>query len=188
MAFGSEGLGIAFKRILLAWLITAATVGTACAQGQLASGTISYAGSGPSYTYSLTFKDSAAATSPIGSIWYSWVPGSFYLPDVPTSASAPPGWTATVSGKSVQYTANAPANDIAPGGTLSGFGYIANFSPSQLATAPNSGVSVAYSAGLFSDNGNTFTVQIVPEPSVLALVAPAIAGLGWYLRRKGLAF
>ena len=66
------------------------------AQGQIPSGSISGSGAGP-YSYSLAFSDAAGATSPIGSVWYAWVPGSFYLPASPTSASAPAGWTAAIS-------------------------------------------------------------------------------------------
>ncbi len=152
------------------------------AQGQIGSGTIYGSGSGP-YTYSLVFSDAAGATSPIGSVWYAWVPGAFYLPGTPTSASAPAGWTATISGNSVQYVANSSAFDILPGHSLSGFGYAASFSPAQLAAAPNSGVSVAYSGGLFSDAGYTFTVQMVPEPA-LPLWLVAVAAGGWLLGRR----
>ncbi len=170
-------------RILLGLILAAATAAHAPAQGQLGAGTISGTGSGP-YSYSLTFSDLAGATAPVGSVWYSWVPGFFYLPGTPTSASAPPGWTATISGNSVQFVANSPAYAITPGNSLSGFGYQANFSPAQLAAAPNSGLSVAYSAGLFSDAGNTFTVQIVPEPSTWMLLGCGITGLLLASRRK----
>jgi hypothetical protein len=158
-------------RFALVLALLLASVSAAWSQGQLASGTISGSGAGP-FNYSLTFSDAASATSPIGSVWYAWVPGQFYLPTTPSSASAPNGWTANISGNSVQFIANSAANDIAPGHSLSGFGYQASFSPSQLAAAPNSGVSVAYSGGLFSDAGNTFTVQAVavPEPSSLTLM------------------
>ena len=154
-------------------------------QGEIASGTVSGAGSGP-YTYGLSFSDAAGATSPIGSVWYAWVPGSFYLPSNPIGASAPSGWTANLSGtaNSVQWTANSSANYIQPGATLSGFGYTANFSPAQLIAAPNSGRSVAYSAGLFSDGGNTFVVQYVPEPSTLGLLLAGGVGLGVARRRR----
>ena len=165
-------------RILLGLILVAGTATSVHAQGQIASGMVSGSGNGP-YTYSLTFSDAANSLSPVGSVWYAWVPGSFYLPGVPTSASAPPGWTATISGHSVQFVANSPANDITAGSSLSGFSYQAAFSPAQLAAAANSGVSVAYSGGLFSDAGYTFTVQLatVPEPSMFALLICGATGL-----------
>jgi hypothetical protein len=158
--------------LLLGLMITA----KAHAQGDIPSGTIAGTGSGP-YSYSLTFSDAAGATSPVGSVWYARVPGAFFLPSSPTSASAPAGWTAKVVGDSVQFVASSSAFDIAAGGSLSGFGYIASFSPSTLAAAPNSGVSVAYSGGLFSDGGETFTVQSTPEPSPSLLLATGAAAL-----------
>ena len=122
-------------RMLLSLMLMAGTATSVHAQGQIASGTISGSGSGP-YAYSLSFTDGASSTSPIGSVWYAWVPGFFYLPGVPTSASAPAGWTATVSGDSVQFVATASANYITAGNSLSGFGYQAAFSPAQLARLP----------------------------------------------------
>lgn len=171
-------------RILLGLMLAASTTASVHAQGQMPSGTISSSGSGP-FTYSLTFSDSAAATKPIGSVWYAWVPGSFFLPGTPTGASAPSGWTATVSGDSVQFVANSAANDITAGQTLSGFSYQAGFTPAQLAAAPNSGVSVAYSGGLFSDAGSTFTVvSVVPEPSAGELLILGATALWWLGRRR----
>ena len=152
------------------------------AQGQIPSGSISGSGAGP-YSYSLAFSDAAGATSPIGSVWYAWVPGSFYLPASPTSASAPAGWTAAIVGKSIQFVASSSADDIIAGETLTGFGYQAAFSPTTLSTTANSGVSVAYSAGLFSDGGSTFTVVPTPEPSTALLLVPGVAAL-WLLRRS----
>jgi hypothetical protein len=154
------------------------------AQGQIASGIISGSGSGP-YSYGLSFTDAANATSPIGSVWYAWIPGFDYLPSTPTSASAPTGWTATISGNSIQFVANSAANDIAPGQTLSGFGYQATFSPSELAAAPNSGKSVAYTGGLFSSAGDTFTVVpgAVPEPTSTALLLCGAGAVVLFRRR-----
>ena len=180
-----KGLTTAAERILLGLALLGGAANSVHAQGQIASGTISGSGSGP-YTYSLTFKDAANSTSPIGSIWYAWIPGFFYLPGTPTSASAPAGWTATVAANSVQFTANSPANAITAGNSLSGFGYQAAFSPAQLAAALNSGVSVAYSGGLFSDAGFTFTVQpaSVPEPSTRTLLICGAIGLCLVGRRR----
>jgi hypothetical protein len=170
---------------MLLGLILIGTAAPVHAQGILANGTVSGAGSGP-YTYTLTFGDSAGATTSIGSIWYAWVPGQFFLPSNPTGASAPTGWTANLSGtaNSVQWTANSAAFYIAPGSSLSGFGYTANFSPAQLAAALNSGESVAYAAGLFSSPSDTFFVSIVPEPSPLALLLLGAAGLCLFGRRR----
>ena len=182
----STGIGTAAGRILLGLMLAVGTALSVHAQGQIASGTISSSGSGPSYTYSLSFSDAPSSTSPIGSVWYAWVPGSFYLPGTPTSASAPAGWTATVDANSVQFFANSAANDIAAGSTLSGFDYQANFSPAQLAAAANSGLSVAYAGGIETDAGYAFTVQpaVVPEPSTLTLLVCGAIGLYLIVRRR----
>jgi hypothetical protein len=173
----------AAQKILLGFVLAFGTATFVHAQGEIASGTIGSSGSSP-FIYNLTFGDSASATSPVGSIWYSWIPGFFYLPGTPTSASAPAGWTATIFGNSIQFVANSVANDITAGHTLSGFSYQANFSPTQLAAAPNSAVSVAYSGGLFSDAGNTFSVQPVPEPSACAFLLLGATAFGLIRRRS----
>jgi hypothetical protein len=164
--------------MLLALMLVAGTSTSLHAQGQIASGTISGSGSGP-YTYNLTFSDSASATSPIGSVWYGWIPFAFYLLGTPTSASAPAGWTHSIVANSIEFVASSPANDIPIGGTLSGFGYTATFSPATLAGTPNSGLSDAYAGGIESDAGNVFTVQavVVPEPSTLTLLVCGAIGL-----------
>jgi hypothetical protein len=170
--------------ILLGWMLAAGTATFVQAQGQIASGAISSSGVG-TYSYSLSFSDAPNSTSPIGSVWYAWIPGAFYLPGPPTQASVPAGWTANISGHSIQFVANSPANDILPGQSLSGFGYQANFTPTQLAAAPHSGDSVAYSGGLFSDVGSYFTVvQTVPEPSALMLLIFGTTGLWLVGQRK----
>jgi hypothetical protein len=170
-------------RFVLGFALATSAATIVHAQGQVPSGTIGSSGAGP-YTYALTFSDAVGATSPVGSVWYAWVPGQFYLPGTPTSASAPAGWTATIFANSIQFIANSGAFDILAGQSLSGFSYQATFTPAQLAAAANSGVSDAYHAGLFSDGGQIFTVQIlaVPEPAVPALVALGAIIL-WGLRR-----
>lgn len=155
--------------------LLAATALNARAQGELPSGTVFGSGSG-TYTYSLSFANAAGATSPIGSVWYAWTattPPFFYLPSTPLSASAPVGWTYFIDANSIQFTASSSIYDIQAGQSLSGFGYTASFSPSQLASTANSGLSVAYSGTIEGSpdfSGHTFTVATVPEPGVLGLL------------------
>lgn len=177
------------KLALGAAIVASAATYVRAQGGEIPSGTVAGSGSGPTYTYNLTFSDAAGATDPIGSVWYSWVPGQFFLPSDPMTAAAPAGWTANLSGtqNSVQFLAGSASDYIQPGQTLSGFSYTASFSPSQLAAAPNSGKSVAYIAGLFSDpggNGVTFFVQTAPEPSSLALIAVGVGGVFVARRRR----
>lgn len=179
------GMPIAAGRIFLGLMLVVGTAASVQAQGQIASGTVSGSGSG-TFTYDLTFSDAANATSPIGSIWYAWTSGLFYLPGTPTSASAPAGWSATIVANSIQYAATSPADNVAAGSTLSGFSYEATFSPTELAAAPNSGLSVAYAGGIETDPGNTFTVEpvVVPEPSSLVLVVCGATELCMLGRRR----
>jgi hypothetical protein len=181
----STGITTAAGRILLGLMLVAGTANSVHAQGLIVSGTVSGSGSGP-YTYNLSFSDAASSTSPVGSVWYAWIPGAFYLPGVPTSAAAPAGWTAAVDANSVQFVASSPTNAITAGSSLSGFSYQAAFSPAQLAAAANSGLSVAYAGGIESGASFTFTVQpaVVPEPSTLVLLVCGATGLCLVGRRR----
>jgi hypothetical protein len=183
----STGPATTAGMILLGLMLIAGTATTIHAQGQIASGTYSSSGSGP-FTYDLTFSNEPNSLSPVGSIWYAWVPGFFYLPGNPIAGSlvAPPGWTATAVLNSIQFVASSSANDILAGHSLSGFSYQANFTPAQLVAAPNSGLSVAYSGGIESGAGFTFTVEhaVIPEPSTLTLLVCGAVGLLLNRRRK----
>ena len=169
-------------------LMTSAVAGMA----QSATGTYTDTPSGPDYTYSLTASDASGAGAPMGSFWFAWVPGKFFLPSVPLSATAPSGWTESIVNHSVQFVAGSSADYILPGSSLSGFTFTTVDTPAEIAgdatsqgypTTPVT-TSDAYTGGLFSSSGNTFTftASSVPEPSTLALGAMGVAGL--WLRRK----
>lgn len=149
------------------------------AQGVLASGQITGIPFGLNYDYSMTVSNSGTATSAIGSFWYAWTPGQFYLPSIPSNPFAPSGWTATTSGHSIQFTALSSGLYILPGSSLSGFGFTSADTPAQLAgnaTAqgfPSTpvGTTVAYPQSYFISPSQTFVfTTTVPEPSALALL------------------
>ena len=169
--------------VFLAALV-AAKPGTIFAQGIIASGQITAAATGGgNFDYSLVISNSGAAGSAIGSFWYAWVPGQFYLPTKPLTAGAPTGWSANISGDSIQFIASSSAYDVAPGSSLSGFEFTSADNPTAIGGDSSRypgipvGTTVAYAAGLFSSPSETFVfTTVVPEPNSLALAAVALLG------------
>jgi hypothetical protein len=172
---------VTVQALVVALGLTAATAERASAASPITSGTITTTGTGASNTYALTLTDSAASTTPIGSVWAAWIPGQFYFTTTPTSVSEPTGWSGTTASGGIQWTANSPSFDVPVGGTLSGFGFQSAESPALIdGNAPSfpgtpTMTSVAYEGGLFSDAGTTFafTPTAIPEPATLALLTPA---------------
>lgn len=164
-----------FTLVVAAGLTVFAVAGHA--QGIVASGTLSgVPGAGNTYDYTLIVNNAVSATTPIEGFWYAWIPGHFFLPTLPSSASGGvSGWTATVDSGSVQYQGSA-ANAIAPGGSAT-FTFVSTDTPATLAGNAQGfpiGRSVAY-PGTINFSGSSpneeFTVQSVPEPSLCSLLA-----------------
>jgi hypothetical protein len=118
------------------------------------------------YKYSITLSDSG--TTPIGTFWFSWVPGEGFLPDIPTFV-APQGWSAQVTdgtppanGYSILWLANDQPSGLQPGQSLGGFSFTSHTAPATVFGTspihPPSPVttSTVYSGGIFSDAGFTF--------------------------------
>lgn len=168
-----------FTSIRLACLVAAGLAASAIAgraQGIIASGTlVGVPGAGNTYDYTLTLSDAAGATSSIESLWFAWIPGYFFLPSVPSSASGgSSGWTASVVSDSIQFQGNA-GNAIAPGHSAS-FTFVTTDSPATLAgNSPYGypiGESVAYAGAVdaSSPSDQFAVVTQVPEPSSLSLL------------------
>ncbi len=160
------------------------------AQGIVASGTLSgVAGAGNTYNYTLILSNAVAATTPIEGFWYAWIPGHFFLPTPPSSASGGvSGWTANLDGNSIQFQGTA-GNAIAPGGAAT-FTFVTTDTPSTLAGTSGGfpiGDSVAY-PGTINFSGSSpneeFAVQSVPEPSLFSLLAGGFFGCGLVVWRK----
>ncbi|WP_338830578.1 calcium-binding protein [Bradyrhizobium sp. 27S5] len=116
-----------------------------------------------SYQYTITLIDNG--TTPIGTFWFSWLPGQGYLSEIPTFV-APSGWTASITdgvppanGYSVRWVADSTATALQPGQSLTGFTFTTSIAPNELFadSSIHPGVfgttSVVYSAGPFSDGG-----------------------------------
>lgn len=153
-------------------------------QDPMASGTLFSTQAGTSeWLYVITLTD--AGSTPIDSLWYGWTPDvspNFYLPgsDI-TDISGSDGWTGTAVANSIQFSAGTA---LMPCQTVT-LAYEANFSPSTLANAPDSGLSVAYDGGIEAGPATPdFTIAAAPEPASLALFGTAIMGLAAARRLK----
>ena len=172
-------------KLILNLLAAVGTASVASAQNESANGTVSGVPDGGSYDYTIILNNTSGSV-PIGSLWYSWTPTFppfFYLPSSPTSASAPSGWSYLLDGDSIQFSANSPANDLAPQQSIQ-FNYVASFTPSQL--TGDAGYSYVYSGGIEADPGAFVDIQTVPapEPSALSLLTAGFLTLAFAGHRK----
>jgi hypothetical protein len=67
------------------------------------------AAGGGVYNYSILLQNTGPTT--IGTFWYAWIPGQYYLPTAPVSVQPPAGWTYSIvnpggAGASILYYAN----------------------------------------------------------------------------------
>ena len=195
------GSTAASRKLLLSLLFVLGTACTIQAQSIIANAQISgQAAGGGGYNYTITLNNTAASTSPIGTFWYSWIPGEDFLPSSPTSVQPPTGWTDAIThfgaldGYAIEFTASTPL--LSPGSSLA-FKFSSPDSPAAIAgnspfypTTPTPvGTSFLY-GGItpFSGASAEIVVQSVPEPSSLGLLMAGALGLwlaGW--RRLGQA-
>lgn len=136
------------------------------------------------WTYAVAVNNTG--TTPIGTLWFAWIPGQNYLFSTPTSISSPAGWTASTVGSgsnvSVRWTASNTTTDINSGNSLGGFSFISTMSPAQMAgNSPNFNVPVTtsffYSGAAFSDAGFRFVATVVPSPSAAVVGLFGLAGV-----------
>jgi hypothetical protein len=151
---------------------------------------------GGEFDYKITLTDPASSPAPIGTFWFSWVPGLDFMDKAPLSVISPAGWTDKVTnagptdGFAIQWVAS-PAGVLMPGNSLT-FEFISTEMPAQLmgnspfhASFPE-GTAFVYGGAPFSDAGTQFVAvaaSAVPEPSSLALTLAG--GLALILRRAG---
>jgi hypothetical protein len=137
------------------------------------------------WNYMFTLTD--IGTTPIGTFWFSWLPGQGYMNTAPISAIAPTGWVAvttngTAAGDGFSERWADTAGTLGPGQSLSGFSFVSSTTPAQLAGAspfhggiPELTSDVFMGAPLVGPDA-PFLVTLAattPEPSSVLLILSA---------------
>ena len=139
------------------------------------------------WNYDLTVTDTG--TTPIGTFWFSWLPGEGFMNTAPISATAPTGWSAMTTngttagdGFSEQFVDHAGA--LMPGQSISGFSFISATTPAEIAGPspfhgglPEATSDVYMGAPLVGADAplvaTVATTSAAPEPSSVALIVLA---------------
>jgi hypothetical protein len=101
-----------------------------------ASAVVSSTPVGADFKDTITLTDSAAS-APIGTFWYGWVPGQDFLATSPVSVAAPPGWTDQIThegpsdGYAIQFVSTNPADDVKAGSSMS-FSFMTADAPASI--------------------------------------------------------
>lgn len=184
-------LHITFASTLLALLAMPASAAL------IATATIEASQISPSeYQYELTLNN--VGTTTIGTFWFAWVPGINFMTATPTNITAPAGWTANTpleagsTDAGIQWLAG--SNQLAAGGSLTGFSFQSTETPAELAgfaSPPHQSfpvtTSFVYSGAPFSDAGYKFVAPVVssvPLPGTLGLLTAGLMASGALLGRR----
>ena len=157
------------------------------AAGEMASATYTVTQLSPTtWDYALTLTDTG--TTPLGTFWFSWLPGQGYMNTAPISASGPAGWVAvTTNGTSAGDGFSERWVDtvgvLNPGGSVSGFSFISATTPTELAGPspfhggiPELTADVFMGAPLVGPDAPflvTLAATATPEPSSFVLILSA---------------
>ena len=187
--------------------LPAPAYGSETASATIALASNSIVGGQTQYTYDLSLTNTSTDGSTVGTFWFAWIPHQSYLATNPITVSAPTGWAdgpdsqsvggaLGEKGASIEFQAGGSGSYLAAGNTLKGFSFTTSDSPTSVfgdsIYFPGTPVltSQVYHAGPFSDtfnapNGYQFLVQVVPEPTTVALMGVAAGALLLIRRNRG---
>jgi hypothetical protein len=171
---------ISYRRLLSALLPCLCLLAQVRGSSQTLNASVALDQSGTTWNYTLTNNEPSSSGNQIT---------TFYLP-VGWSVSdvlAPADWDVNTDGSHFILWANVgdPANDIAPGTSLSGFSFNSDGPPGQVPYTLLSWDHITQSAG---PPGSSLVVAPVPEAGgVGLLIGMGIGGLRFFSRRHRLA-
>ena len=131
---------------------------------------------GGDFDYSITLTNSSASPNPIGTFWFAWVPGEDFMPTKPINITAPTGWVEKVTngggsdGFAIQFI-DTTGPLLAPGSSLSGFGFTSASTSGQLAgdspfyPGTPATTSFVYNGASFSAFSDQFVVSVRQSPN-----------------------
>jgi hypothetical protein len=177
-----RSLGIQTAIAVIAFALLPHAKATVSALGTLAE----TATSASFNTYALTLQNTSTAGNALETFWFAWVPGQDYLDTEPLSVQTPTGWTDSITGGGVsngyaiEFTTTIPADAVAVGNTLTGFGFTSTDSLAQMKansnfypSTPVTTSEVTTGANDGGSSSSSFVVAVVPEPAPMALIGAA---------------
>jgi hypothetical protein len=178
--FLAAGLGI------LSTLIPAAAHASQTASATISSSPVG----GGVFQYNIALTNTSTDGSPIGTFWFSWIPGVDYMQAQPTNITMPTGWTDSITGSNnstdgnaIRYVAGA-GSQLNQGGT-DDFSFESTETLAQLESHSPFGnnaietTSVVYQGAPLIGTAFTFAV---PEPASMTLIT--LSGAAALLRRR----